>query len=299
MSKFKALIVFMTFVIALCFNSFVFAAAGVNDSQAGSAVVPMWLPDKEAAVDQDKVIGRSIAPVWVSLGNRTVPSNHNPEGMLVEYGMDVASAKIHSSNKDRGFWLLKRTKARNEIELTYMRIAKDKSYYREVQKHIFFLDGTYKSAGRVDSKVNHPLKSSDIFYNAPEIMKDKTITKSNMDVPKLPDGFNRILPKKPRSLDLEKYNCFLDDRLTGLRYKGDKNYQMVTYAYNPADRVYYIGVAHVDRTGEREFNYTDGKIYLLTYENKILAEQDMKRAYLISDEEADKNARYKFEMRSK
>ena len=271
MKKIKATVLFIFCLMMLCVSNAVFAA--------GSG---------------DKIVDATINPVWIHLRDQKVPSNHNPNGTLVSYGMDKASAKIHSSNKDFGFWLAKITKAKNEIELTYIRIAKNKSYYKEVTRQVYYLDGTFKSAENMSGSPK-PLSSAEAFYNAPEVFKDETVTVSNMNVPQLPEGFNRLELKTARH-GYENWNCFVDDRSTGRDSKESKILTLVTYAFNPADRVYVKGVTYCERTDSNSYAITGGDSYLYTYEDKLLSERSGKKSYFISDQEADSIVRYKYEM---
>ncbi len=274
MKNIKTKLLFLLFTIVLCVSSVSFAA----DSN-------------------DKEIGATIDPVWIHLQNKTIPSNHNPEGTLVVYGMDKASAKIHSSNKDFGFWLAKITKAKNEIELTYIRIAKNKSYFKEVARQVYYLDGTFKSAENLKG-IQKPLSKTEVFYREPEIFKDETITVSDTEVPQLPEGFNRLELKNPKS-GLENWICFADDRQTGVDKKDSKKLTLVTFAYNTDDRVYYKAETYCERTGEDSYIITGGKLYLFTFEDKLLSEKNDKNSCLISDPLADAIVRYKYKMKKK
>lgn len=285
MGKLKILTVLATFVMAFCTNAFVFAYYGREED--------------------NKVQQTLIKPVWIHLSDQVEPSNHNPAGTKVVYGMDVASSKTHSSGKkDFGFWLAKITKAKNEIELTYVRMAKDKTRYREVQKQIYYLDGTLKDVKFLQSANKDrdwkDLDDGTAFYYAPEITKEiakqvdeNRIPESTMEVPKLPDGFNKIQLHNGRP-GFENWICLLDDRSTGIDSKDARKLTMVTYAYNVADRVYLKGVTHVERTGPTSYTITDGNSYLYTFENKLLHERNGKRSYFISDQAADSIVDYKF-----
>ena len=244
MSRLKILVVLAAFVIALCANTFTFAYYG----------------REEKGKEQQNV----IEPVWIHLSDQKESSNHNPDGTTVVYGMDVASSKTHSSNKDFGFWLVKMTKAKNEIELTYVRIAKDKTRYREVQKQVYYFDGTLKDA------------------------------KILVVVPKLPEGFNKMKIYSGRS-GFENWICLLDDRSTGLDPKDAKKLSMITYAYNIADRIYLKGITHVERTGPTSYTITGGNAYLYTFENKLLDERNGKRSCFIADKEANSAIDHIFE----
>ena len=248
------------------------------------------------AFADDKTSDEIIDPVWIHLEDETEPSNHNPNGTLVVYGMDAASAKEHSSNKDTGFWLAKITKAKNEIELTYIRIAKDKRYYKAVQRMVFYLDGTFKSAENFKGAVEQPMSGNEVFYSAPEVYKNYKANptgSSNMDMPELPMGFNRMKLMNPKN-GFEKWLCLLDNRSTGVDSNNRNKLTLVTYAYNVADRVYYKGITYVDRTGDTSYNITGGNSYLYTFEDKLLSEKNTKKGYLISEQDADKTVRHKF-----
>ena len=285
MSRLKILVVLAAFVIALCANTFTFAYYG----------------REEKGKEQQNV----IEPVWIHLSDQKESSNHNPDGTTVVYGMDVASSKTHSSNKDFGFWLVKMTKAKNEIELTYVRIAKDKTRYREVQKQVYYFDGTLKDAKILESQNKNndwkPLDDKMAFYFAPEVTKkiangvDENIKpKSTMVVPKLPEGFNKMKIYSGRS-GFENWICLLDDRSTGLDPKDAKKLSMITYAYNIADRIYLKGITHVERTGPTSYTITGGNAYLYTFENKLLDERNGKRSCFIADKEANSAIDHIFE----
>ena len=165
-----------------------------------------------------------IKPVWMHLQDQVLPSGHNPSGTKVIYGMDVASIRFHKSKANRGdfgFWLAEIVKAQNEIVLTWVQIAKDKSYYKEKAK----------------------------------------ATVSDMEMPELPDGFNKML-LKDNKVGFEDWLCFLDNRASGVDADESNKLVLVTYAYNPDDRVYYKGKVYCQRTGPTSYEKVGGEFEL-------------------------------------
>lgn len=258
------------------------------------------------AANQENFEGKKpIEPVWIHIGEEKVASSHNPDGDLVIYGIDKASAKIHSSNKDLGFWLAKVTRAKNEVELTYIRLSKDKKTYtknkRQVQRIYYLDDGSLKSViEAVESK--HPVTGNEMFLNAEAIFKDTSLVVSNMDMPSLPAGFNKMEPKKGKAgtdgrKGFEGYRCFTDEWTSGTDPRDAKMLTVVTYAYNTPDRIYYKGETYCERTGSNSYKVTGGKLSLYTYEDKLLAQKDTNHSYVISEPEFNSFVRYMYEMK--
>ena len=210
---------------------------------------------------------KAIDPIWIYIGEERVESSHNPEGDLVIYGIDRASAKIHSSNKDLGFWLAKVTKAKNEVELTYIRLSKDKKAYtknkNQVQRIYYLDDGSLKSIVKEGESV-HPVTG-----------------KAAADGRK---GF-------------EGYRCFTDEWVSSTDPRDAKLLTVVTYAYNTPDRIYYKGETYCERTGENSYKVTGGKLSLYTYEDKLLAQKATNQSYVISESEFNSFVRYMYEMK--
>lgn len=271
MIKHKTLALLMCLLVALCMNSICFAAG-------------------KKAEDE-------IKPVWIHLQDQVLPSGHNPNGTKVVYGMDVASIKIHKSKANRGdfgFWLAKIIKAQNEIVLTYVQIAKDKSYYKEKERKVFYLDGTLKSAEMLNISIRKPMNGKEPFYYAPEIHKEKgKANVSDMDMPELPDGFNKMLLKSGKP-GFEDWLCFLDNRATGVDENDSKKLTMVTYAYNTNNRVYYKGKVYCERTGPTSYEQIGGNSELYTFEGKLLSKRETRQAYFVSAQVAEHAIRDKY-----
>lgn len=236
----------------------------------------------------EKKAEEEIIPVWVNLGSEVLPSDHNPNGMEVLYSFDIASSKIHSSNKDFGFWVARQTKAKNEVDLTYTRISKDQTSYCETQKLVFFLDGTFKDAKILDKNIKYPLTEDVVFRNVPEMMKNKNSigNYSVMPMPEFPVNANKLIIKHGKP-GFENWLCFLDDRSTGLDSKDSKKLTLITYAYNVADRIYYKGVTYCERTGPTTYIKKGGSSHVYTFEDKLLYENMSKPGCCITDKAAD------------
>ena len=271
MIKNKVLLFFMSFLMVLCINNVGFALA--------------------------KQAKEEIKPVWIYLQDQVLPSGHNPNGTKVVYGMDIASIRFHKSKENRGdfgFWLAEIIKAQNEIVLTWVQIAKDKSYYKEKERKTFYLDGTLKSAEGLDVKRRIPMNGSEPFYYAPDIYKEQAkASVSNMEMPELPDGFNKMMLKAKKA-GFEDWLCFLDDRTTGVDEDDSKKLVLVTYAYNPNDRVYYKGKVYCQRTGPTSYERVGGELELCTYEEKLLSKKETREAYFVSDQVAEQAVRGKY-----
>lgn len=261
----------MSFLMVLCINNVGFALA--------------------------KQAEEEIKPVWIYLQDQVLPSGHNPNGTKVVYGMDIDSIKFHKSKENRGnfgFWLAEIIKAQNEIVLTWVQIAKDKSYYKEKERKTFYLDGTLKSAEGLDVKRRIPMNGSEPFYYAPDIYKEQAkASVSNMEMPELPDGFNKMMLKAKKA-GFEDWLCFLDDRTTGVDKDDSKKLVLVTYAYNPNDRVYYKGKVYCQRTGPTSYERVGGELELCTYEEKLLSKKETREAYFVSDQVAEQAVRDKY-----
>lgn len=244
----------------------------------------------------DKDAGKEIMPVWEKLGEVVVPSDYNPAGMKVEYGFDKATLKRHSSNNDYGFWVAKITKAKNEIELVYTRISKDKATYREVQSFLFYLDGTFKDAKMINGP-KLPLKSTDLIYKAPELAARKeTAGLTNMNLPMFPANAN-TLELKPERNELKNWICFIDDRSSGLDKSDHKKFTLVTYAYNSEERIYCKGIANCIRTDEKSYKLVGGSSQVFTYEDKLLSEETGRAVWYISTPEAESAIRWYYQMK--
>ena len=248
---------------------------------------------------------KAIDPIWIYIGEERVESSHNPEGDLVIYGIDRASAKIHSSNKDLGFWLAKVTKAKNEVELTYIRLSKDKKAYtknkNQVQRIYYLDDGSLKSVVKEGESV-HPVTGNEKFLNAEAIVKDTSRTVSDMEMPALPAGFNKMEPKNGKAAadgrkGFEGYRCFTDEWVSSTDPRDAKLLTVVTYAYNTPDRIYYKGETYCERTGANSYKVTGGKLSLYTYEDKLLAQKTTNQSYVISESEFNSFVRYMYEMK--
>lgn len=248
---------------------------------------------------------KAIDPIWIYIGEERVESSHNPEGDLVIYGIDRASAKIHSSNKDLGFWLAKVTKAKNEVELTYIRLSKDKKAYtknkNQVQRIYYLDDGSLKSIVKEGESV-HPVTGNEKFLNAEAIVKDTSRTVSDMEMPALPAGFNKMEPKNGKAAadgrkGFEGYRCFTDEWVSSTDPRDAKLLTVVTYAYNTPDRIYYKGETYCERTGANSYKVTGGKLSLYTYEDKLLEQKTTNQSYVISESEFNSFVRYMYEMK--
>ena len=248
---------------------------------------------------------KAIDPIWIYIGEERVESSHNPEGDLVIYGIDRASAKIHSSNKDLGFWLAKVTKAKNEVELTYIRLSKDKKAYtknkNQVQRIYYLDDGSLKSIVKEGESV-HPVTGNEKFLNAEAIVKDTSRTVSDMEMPALPAGFNKMEPKNGKAAadgrkGFEGYRCFTDEWVSSTDPRDAKLLTVVTYAYNTPDRIYYKGETYCERTAENSYKVTGGKLSLYTYEDKLLEQKTTNQSYVISESEFNSFVRYMYEMK--
>ena len=248
---------------------------------------------------------KAIDPIWIYIGEKRVNSNHNPEGDLVIYGIDRASAKIHSSNKDLGFWLAKVTKAKNEVELTYIRLSKDKKAYtknkNQVQRIYYLDDGSLKSIVKEGESV-HPVTGNEKFLNVEAIVKDTSRTVSDMEMPALPAGFNKMEPKNGKAAadgrkGFEGYRCFTDEWVSSTDPRDAKLLTVVTYAYNTPDRIYYKGETYCERTGANSYKVTGGKLSLYTYEDKLLEQKTTNQSYVISESEFNSFVRYMYEMK--
>ena len=221
------------------------------------------------------------------------------------YGIDRASAKIHSSNKDLGFWLAKVIKAKNEVELTYIRLSKDKKTYTKNKNHvqrIYYLDdGSLKSVVKKKESV-HPVTGNEKFLNAEVIVKDTSRTVSDMEMPALPAGFNKMEPKSGKvaaggKKGFEGYQCFTDEWVSSTDPRDAKLLTVVTYAYNTPDRINYKGETYCERTGANSYKVTGGKLSLYTYEDKLLAQKATNQSYVISESEFNGFVRYMYEMK--
>ena len=248
---------------------------------------------------------KAIDPIWIHIGEERVESSHNPGGDLVIYGIDRASAKIHSSNKDLGFWLAKVTKAKNEVELTYIRLSKDKKTYtknkRQVKRIYYLDDGSLKSVVKEGESV-HPVTGNEKFLKAEAIVKNNSLTVSDMDMPSLPAGFNKMEPKNGKAAangkkGFEGYRCFTDEWVSGTDPRDANRLIVVTYAYNTPDRIYYKGETYCERTGENSYKVTGGKLSLYTYEDKLLEQKTTNQSYVISESEFNSFVRYMYEMK--
>ncbi|MDY2636586.1 MAG: hypothetical protein SOV56_01440 [Phascolarctobacterium sp.] len=271
MIKNKVLLFLMSFLMVLCINNIGFALA--------------------------KKAEEEIKPVWMHLQDQVLPSGHNPSGTKVIYGMDVASIRFHKSKANRGdfgFWLAEIVKAQNEIVLTWVQIAKDKSYYKEKERKVFYLDGTLKSAEELDVQRRIPMNGSEPFYYAPDVYKEKAkATVSDMEMPELPDGFNKML-LKDNKVGFEDWLCFLDNRASGVDADESNKLVLVTYAYNPDDRVYYKGKVYCQRTGPTSYEKVGGEFELCTYEDKLLSRKETQQACFVSDKDAESAVRDKY-----
>lgn len=245
------------------------------------------------AANDDKTSKREVLPVWEYLGTETVPSDYNPAGMEVEYSFDKSSVRVGKSVPSYCFWLAKMTKSLNEIEMTYIRMLKDKSKYYEEQRIVYYLDGTIKKAEAVDPGRQRPLavSSNSVFYDVPEILANKKTLPGNVTMPVFPMNANK-LEIKPGRDRYASWLCFLDDQNTGLDAKDNKKLTIVSYAYNPDERVYTRGESYCVRTGPKSYEVTGGVAELYTYEDKLLAEQRTRKAFFISNAEADAIAAY-------
>lgn len=240
----------------------------------------------------DKNNQDDIMPEWVYLGTERVPSIYNPNGTEVVYGFDRASARVGKSKGEFVFLLAKKTKAKNEIELINVRMSKDRKSYRELQTIGFYLDGGFKFAEGLNGKLSKSMTPETVFYNAFDIWKAGANARVElMDMPQMMEGFNQFMLKsgKPR---FEKWYCFLDDRSTGLDKDDSKLLSVVTYAFNPEERIYSKEISHCERTGDTEYRVVDGNAKLYTYENKLLMEKNSISASSVAPQDLDETASY-------
>ena len=244
------------------------------------------------AFANDKNSQEDILPEWVYLGTERVPSIYNPNGTEVVYGFDRASARVGKSKGEFVFLLAKKTKAQNEIELVNVRISKDRKSYRELQSMGFYLDGGFKFAEKLNGNTSKLLTPETVFYNAFDIWKAGENAKVElMDMPKLMDGFNQFKLKSGKP-GFEKWYCFIDDRSTGLDKSDSKLLSVVTYAFNPEERIYSQEITLCERTGDTEYRVVEGNGKLYTYENKLLIEKKSLSASSVAPKDLDDTASY-------
>ncbi len=249
------------------------------------------------AFASDKGAQETIAPEWVYLGTETVPSIYNPNGNEVIYGFDKASARVGKSNGDFEFILVKQNRSKNEIELRKIRLAKNKTYYREIQCIGLYLDGSIKFAKSLDGSVHKPIDGiAEKFATAFSIWKNDTkIGQQTIEMPELLDGLNKFAIVKGKQ-GFENWVCFVDGRQTGLDKADDKKLSIVTYAFNPDERLYSREITTCERTGPTSYNVVNGDGKLYTYEDKLLRENKLRTASSADERVLDMEARfyYKF-----
>lgn len=244
------------------------------------------------AFADDKNSKEDILPEWVYLGTERIPSIYNPNGTEVVYGFDRASARVGKSKGEFVFLLAKKTKAQNEIELINVRISKDRKSYRELQTIGFYLDGGFKFAEKLGGDVSKSLTPNTVFYNAFDIWKAGSDAKVEMmDMPKLMDGFNQFELKSGKP-HFENWYCFLDDRSSGLDKSNSNLLSVVTYAFNPEERIYSKEISICERTGDTEYRVVKGNGKLYTYEDKLLMERNSLSASSVTPKELDDTASY-------
>lgn len=249
------------------------------------------------AFASDKEAQKIIIPEWVYLGVEIVPSIHNPNGNEVIYGFDKASARVGKSNGDFEFILVKQTRSKNEIELRKIRLAKNKTYYRELQCIGLYLDGSIKFAKRLDGGVHKPIEGiAEKFATAFAIWKNSAETGQQIiEMPELLDGLNKFEIVTGKQ-GFENWACFIDGRQTGLDKADDKLLNIVSYAFNPDERLYSKEVTTCARTGPTSYNVVSGAGSLYTYEDKLLREDKQRNVTSVDAKVLDREARfyYKF-----
>lgn len=234
-----------------------------------------------------------LVPIWERLGAVTEVSAHNPNGMEVVYALDKASIKKHKDNAGYSFRVAKMTKALNELVITYIRVAKGNQAYNELQSLAFYIDdGSFKCI-KVKEANSMPYNDKVIFYRAEEKANDVNGSKvSNVAIPELPINATKFELREAKA-GFETWSSFIDMQRTGVDINEKTKFTLVTYAFNPSDRLYRKGITIYRRTGPTSYVVESGSDQLFTYEDKLL-EENSKPACYISDAAAHNEVRYYF-----
>lgn len=241
----------------------------------------------------DKDAQEVIVPEWVYLGTETIPSIHNPNGNEVIYGFDKASARVGKSHGEFKFTLVKQIRAKNEIELRTIWLAKDKTNYKEIQRIVLYLDGSMKFAESLNGNERKPIEGiAKKFATAYAIWKNEVKAEPRIiEMPKLLDGLNKFEIVHGKQ-GFENWVCFVDGRQSGLDKADDKLLSIVTYAFNPDERLYSKEITTCKRTSDTSYNVVAGDGRLYTYEDKLLREEQRRTASSVNEETLHGTASY-------